>query len=295
MKTEYVLGVKVNTEIKLQDVVKEVDRLIKKEGSHLISTTNAEFVMDAQKDKSFKEIINNSALSIPDGIGVLYALYYEKLIQNMKKGFLFPVKAFIKGVWFGVTSLFVKYPLGERVSGVELMYELCDYAAKNNKTVYLLGGWAKNKLGRNISRDINVASITASKLRKKYPKLLIVGAESQFTHKIQDDTVSIKYIHNDMKVSNVNHIDLLFVAYGHPAQEKWIVRNGTAIPAKVCIGVGGTFDYISRIQKRSPQIFISLNLEWLYKLVTQPWRFTRIFKAFPTFPFTVFLYSIRKS
>ncbi len=66
------------------------------------------------------------------------------------------------------------------------------------------------------------------------------------------------------------------------------------IPAKLSVGVGGTFDYISMVKHRAPDLMIDLNLEWLYKLITQPWRIKRIISAYPIFPLRVYLSSLTK-
>jgi exopolysaccharide biosynthesis WecB/TagA/CpsF family protein len=109
-----------------------------------------------------------------------------------------------------------------------------------------------------------------------------------------DDLHTLGFMHQCMQEQHVDSIDFFFVAYGHPSQEKFIVRNMNQIPAKVSIGVGGTFDYISKIKSRSPEYLISMNLEWLYKLITQPWRFNRIIRAYPIFPLHVYLASLRQ-
>jgi N-acetylglucosaminyldiphosphoundecaprenol N-acetyl-beta-D-mannosaminyltransferase len=47
------------------------------------------------------------------------------------------------------------------------------------------------------------------------------------------------------------------------------------IPVKVMIGVGGAFDYISGTVPRAPKIFRAIGMEWLFRLVVQPWRIKR--------------------
>jgi N-acetylglucosaminyldiphosphoundecaprenol N-acetyl-beta-D-mannosaminyltransferase len=295
MKNEYILGVKVNVGITKSEVISEIVAMLDDRKCHYISTTNAEFIMDAQKDKSFKEVINMADLSIPDGIGTLFASYYVNSIKNLPHNVFYPVRSFYKGIMFGVTSLLKRYPIGERISGADLMYDICNYAETNNKNIYLLGGWPKDWLGRKESTNVDLAKKTAEMLRKKYPNLCIIGATSQFSPKEVDDNKTVDFIKQDMVKNNIDHLDILFVAYGHPSQEKWIKRNICKVPAYLALGVGGTFDYISGTQKRAPEIFIKSNLEWLYKLFTQPWRMRRILKAFPIFPFQVFLSTIKHS
>jgi N-acetylglucosaminyldiphosphoundecaprenol N-acetyl-beta-D-mannosaminyltransferase len=295
MDEKYILGVKVNKGLTMSDVLNRVQVLLSDDKCHYIATTNAEFVMEAQKDNEFKDIINCADISVPDGAGVLYAMYYSHFVSKFNKNILFPIRAFLYGIYLGFTSLTSKYQFGERISGVELMHELCKYASVHNKTVALIGGWPKDKWGRKISDVSNVAEIAASKLREEFPGLNVVSAISHFKHISEDDSATLDVLHNSMKSQGISHIDFVFVAYGHPKQEKWIVRNKCKIPAKVCMGVGGSLDYFANIQKRSPEFFINMNLEWMYKLVTQPWRIKRIVRAFPIFPFYVFLNTIKNS
>jgi len=49
------------------------------------------------------------------------------------------------------------------------------------------------------------------------------------------------------------------------------------------MGVGGAFDYLSGLTQRPPHIMRSLGLEWLYRLITQPWRIQRQGKRLPLF------------
>jgi N-acetylglucosaminyldiphosphoundecaprenol N-acetyl-beta-D-mannosaminyltransferase len=292
MITDYILGVKVNLDLSMEEVVTRVAGMLNDANTHYVSTTNAEFIMEATKDPEFKKIINAADLSIPDGAGVLYASSYLRGVARLKKGFLFPAKAFLYGVWCGLTS-FDSTKVGEKVSGVDLVYRVCEYASKNDKNVFLLGGWNKDWFGRSSKEDKEVASKAAAHLKKLYPNLKIIGATSKYTRLSKDDAPSVSFIKDCMRKENVSHIDFLFVAYGHPWQEKWIVRNSHKIPAKVSFGVGGTFDYVSQFKRRSPFLFIRMNLEWLYRIIAQPWRIKRIFTAFPLFPLHIYIESLK--
>src|SRR5690606_17087721 len=72
--------------------------------------------------------------------------------------------------------------------------------------------------------------------------------------------------------------NVLLVAFGHPAQDLWIARHRATLAAHgilVAIGVGGTFDYLSGRVPRAPRVVRRLGLEWLYRLIRQPWRWRR--------------------
>jgi N-acetylglucosaminyldiphosphoundecaprenol N-acetyl-beta-D-mannosaminyltransferase len=72
--------------------------------------------------------------------------------------------------------------------------------------------------------------------------------------------------------------DLLFVAFGSPTQEKWIDQHRAELSHTVCVGVGGAFDMFSGRTPRATETVRKLGLEWLYRLITQPWRWRRQMK-----------------
>ena len=69
--------------------------------------------------------------------------------------------------------------------------------------------------------------------------------------------------------------DLLLVAYGAPWQEKWLNANRHRLKAKVVMGVGGVFDYLTGKTKLPPELISGIGLEWLWRLVHEPWRWRR--------------------
>ena len=85
---------------------------------------------------------------------------------------------------------------------------------------------------------------------------------------------------------------VLLVAYGAPAQEYWIARNLARLQPCVAVGVGGTFDYLSGTTPRAPAWMRGAGLEWLYRLVRQPWRWRRQL-ALPLFVYLVLRDSVR--
>lgn len=69
--------------------------------------------------------------------------------------------------------------------------------------------------------------------------------------------------------------DVLLVAMGNPLQELFIYRHGASIGAKLCIGVGGLFDFTSGKIKRAPLWIRRLRCEWVYRLAIEPRRMWR--------------------
>lgn len=287
-------GVKIDFDINRDQILERIGHIILSDRCSYICTVNAEFIVDAQKDSEFKDILNRADISAPDGVGVVIAYTYEKKVQQLTKNILFPVISFIYGICIGIDILI--HPLKYRkqlVKGSELMYDICDFASKNGYSVFFLGGMRRDVLGRKNMKKGDLASDVAYEMKKMCPNLSIVGASSKYVHAEADDDRTLSYVHKCMKYHNKEHIDILFVAYGHINQEKWIKRNMYKIPAKVSIGVGGAFDYVFDRKRCVLEMFRMLNLETFYRLLTQFWRIGRIVIACLVFPLFVYISALR--
>ncbi|SNX54520.1 WecB/TagA/CpsF family glycosyltransferase [Thermoanaerobacterium sp. RBIITD] len=166
-----------------------------------------------------------------------------------------------------------KEDLPERVAGFDLMMELIKIASLKKQKIYLLG--AKS----DVVKDAYLNLI------KKYPEIDIVGFHDGY---FKDDDE--EELVNDI---NEKKADLLFVALGAPKQEKWIYKMKDRLNVKVAIGVGGSFDVIAGKVERAPEMYRKLGLEWLYRLLKEPWRYKRMM-ALPKFAIKV-LFSKKQS
>lgn len=88
--------------------------------------------------------------------------------------------------------------------------------------------------------------------------------------------------------------DVVCVAYGAPAQELWIYRNLSRLPAAVAMGVGGAYDFLAGRKLRAPKAMQRMGLEWLYRLYREPWRIWRML-AIPRFMILVLLKGQKKA
>lgn len=146
--------------------------------------------------------------------------------------------------------------LHERVTGVDLCDRLAKQASEKGWRVYLLGAGP------------GVAQQAALNLQKQYPKLKVAGANGA-----DPDPISANDIKNDIISAKP---DILLVAYGSPTQELWIQEHRKQLDPLVTIGVGGSFDFIAGSAKRAPKLVQKIGLEWLWRLILQPWRIKRI-------------------
>jgi N-acetylglucosaminyldiphosphoundecaprenol N-acetyl-beta-D-mannosaminyltransferase len=140
-----------------------------------------------------------------------------------------------------------------RVAGADLVPRLMGRAAAEGLRVFFLGG------------EHGAAFEASRRLEARYPGLEVAVMEPPRAPLEQMDDVSI--------LSQIEAVrpHILLVAFGHPKQEKWIYRNRHSLPL-VSIGVGCCFDLIAGRQSRAPRWVRALNMEWGYRLVSEPHR-----------------------
>lgn len=236
----------------------------------IIFTPNPEIISFALKHPWFKEIVTSAQINIADGWGIVWALkrFYQIKIS--------------------------------KISGVDLMNQICQLANKNAFIIGLIGG-----------RD-NLALNVKECLSRKYPGLKVeVLEEPEITLRIKNKEFRIKnrknindltsyflildskkkpiktedYFRNLVKEIGGRKIDILFVALGFPKQE-WFIKmirnqlsNARDQQPIVLMAVGGTFDYLAGRVKRAPEWMRTRGIEWIYRLVNQPWRLPRQLKG----------------
>jgi N-acetylglucosaminyldiphosphoundecaprenol N-acetyl-beta-D-mannosaminyltransferase len=261
----------LNTKIDLitrKKLVSTLASFIEDGQKHHIVTTNPEFILEACVNVSFHNVINTSALSLPDGIGVVVALdYLQKSLSTAR--IFHRYVAYIHSV---IAVLFLHKEVVidgvtvERIPGVDLIWLLMQQDWMKGRKVYLLGG-----------RD-SVADLAAQRLHELNPAIHFKSSPGHTDIRAVSDTRSAE---NQALIADINSFapDILLVAYGHPWQDLWIDQYTQRLSYRIAVGVGGSFDYISHKIKRAPLWMQNLGLEWLYRLVTHPRRYRRIFNA----------------
>lgn len=144
----------------------------------------------------------------------------------------------------------------ERITGVDISEFLLNEANKNKKSIYLFG--AKEE----------VISKLIEKIKSNYPNINILGYSDGY---VKNKDKVMKEIINKKP-------DICMIALGVPNQELLINKYIDKVDKGIYIGVGGTFDVLSGCKKRAPQLFIKLNLEWLYRIICEPKRIGRFIK-----------------
>lgn len=167
------------------------------------------------------------------------------------------------GIGLIYASKIKKRELPERVTGFDLSVKMLKLASKEGYSIFLLGG----KEG--------VAKEAEEKISERFPKIKIAGSHHGY---FKGAHIGFSGHEEEKKVIeeiNNSNADILFVGFGAPRQEKWIHSNKDKLKCKVIIGNGGTIDILAGRVKRAPLIYQRLGLEWLYRLVKEPWRIKR--------------------
>jgi N-acetylglucosaminyldiphosphoundecaprenol N-acetyl-beta-D-mannosaminyltransferase len=141
------------------------------------------------------------------------------------------------------------------VTGTDLIPPLAALCAKQGFRLFLLGA------------EPGVAAELAAHLRTEHPGLAVAAHAGSPDPLADEETVTQIRAHR---------AQVLLVAFGAPNQELWIDRLKNRLGVAVGIGVGGAFDYLTGRVPRAPMWMRSAGLEWLYRLLHQPWRVRRM-------------------
>jgi len=235
MRSIDVLGIRVD-DVTIDEALDFVASSIAARAPCQIATVNPEFVMAAQSDAVFRDVLGQTALNLPDGVGVVWA------------------------------ARRLGHPLRARVAGVDVVERVAQRAGREGWRIYLLGA------GEGVAQKV------AEAWRSRYPGIDVVGIYAGSPRRDEEDQI--------VERVRAARPDVLFVAYGAPAQDIWIARNRERLNVPVAMGVGGAFDFIAGVTRRAPRWMQRSGLEWLHRLIRQPWRWRRM-RALPRFAWQI--------
>jgi len=233
-----------------QETIQKIEEFIVSKKAHQIVTPDTLAVLRARKNPEYHAILKSADLVTPDGAGILWA----------------------------ATTL--NYPLPERVTGIDIIHNICRLATKKCYSLYLLGSYP------------GVAGEAALNLTKKYPGIKIVGTHHGYfncrDHENSENCENVKNGNSDKNkeeeeiIAEIreNRPDILLVGMGVPKQEKWISKNLDKLDVPVCMGVGGSFDVLSGRIPRAPLWMQRHGMEWIYRSIKQPNRAFRTLALF---------------
>ena len=192
--------------------------------SRVVCAANVHMLMEAHWDPTFARVLHSADLVTPDGMPLVWTL---NLLRRKAH---------------------------DRVTGTDIMRELCRRASQSDTQVYFLG------------TDASTLDKIRQRLRQEFPDLKIAGMEP-----LPFRALTAAEDRQVVQTINESQAGILFVALGCPKQEIWMHHHKDQIQA-VMVGVGGAFPMYAGIKKRAPQWIQDSGLEWFYRLAQEPGR-----------------------
>lgn len=231
--TNQLLGIKID-KTTLSGSLDLIGQWLTEKPQHYVVTPNVEMIIASQQDKYFAQALNGSDLAIPDSARIGWGLQEQAqkgLIMKLIYWpfFLFPT--LMPGNDFPITT------------GTDLMENLIKLSSEKGFRVGLLGGVK------------NVAIALSERLKAQNPDLKVefiqenlqVDQNGDHTFFEMENLIGFKQNQaiSDAKEQDFyqnldsRNLDILFVAFGHTKQEKWMLKNLKKTNVKVMLGVGG--------------------------------------------------------
>lgn len=225
MKKQVLLNAYVNN-INMKEAVYAIEDMVINRKKSYVVAVNVDVLIKLENDQYLRKIVNDATMTLVDGQPLVW-------ISHLKKN---PVKA--------------------KVSGSDLVPQLCAISANKGYSIFIIGG------------ADGVADQAKKNLEKLYPGIHIVGTYApQFGFEKSD--TELKKINTLISEAKP---DLLIACLGCPKQEKWIYENYHKYDATVSICAGATVDFLAGNIKRAPKWMSAGGLEWLYRMIQDPKR-----------------------
>lgn len=242
-----IFGVQLHRLPSLADVRAACEGFLDAGGTHCVFTPNPEILLYARKHVDYAAVLNEADLALPDGIGIVLV---DVLRGHRRHGGL------------------------RKWAGIDVADLILRLAARRSARVMFLGG-----------RD-GIVDRAAARWRAEIAGLDVVTAADDVP--FGDDGAPVHSQDEAALEERIRESEpaVIFVSIGHPKQERWIDNHRGAIPsARILMGVGGALDMWGGRFSRAPGWLRSIGLEWLWRLVQEPTRLPRVFRATIEFPF----------
>jgi N-acetylglucosaminyldiphosphoundecaprenol N-acetyl-beta-D-mannosaminyltransferase len=157
------------------------------------------------------------------------------------------------GVLLGAKFMGCCVDSGNRMTCPDYIEDLALTCERENVSLFLLAG------------EPGTVDKAITKLKIVAPNLKVKGHHGYFDKSGQENEIVIQKI-NKFKP------DILYIGFGMPLQEDWVLRNIDQIDAKVFLPLGACLDFYTGNVYRGPRWMTNYGLEWLTRLVTEPGR-----------------------
>lgn len=223
------------------DVVAHVAAALDRGDGGWIVTPNVDILRQARRYPHAQALVAQASLVLADGMPLVWA---SRLAARRGHGPRLP----------------------ERVAGSDLIWSLSAMAARDGRSIYLLGG------APGVNGGLSVPERAAEVLATRHPGLRLAGADSP-PYGFDSTAGGIADAIAPVKAAKP---DLVFVGLGFPRQERLIAQLVGELPGSWFIGCGASIAFVAGEVRRAPIWMRRAGLEWLHRLATEPRRlFTR--------------------
>lgn len=188
-----------------------------------------------------------------------YNIYLTEENEKLKKAMLIADLIFPDGtgIWIASWALMRK-GFRHRFNFTDIAEEFLKICVEQKWKLYLLG---------STDRTLQKAK---QKVMLNYPELHISGFRNGFSDILRKDLIA---------EINCCKPDILMVGMGSPKQEIWIYENFKSLRCNIVISVGDVFSLYAGEKIRGPKIFQNMCLEWLIRLISNPFRYSKRYIA----------------
>jgi N-acetylglucosaminyldiphosphoundecaprenol N-acetyl-beta-D-mannosaminyltransferase len=157
------------------------------------------------------------------------------------------------GVLLGARLLGYSVQSVHRMTAPDFIEDLALACEKQNASLFLLAG------------EPGVVDKAITKFKAIAPNLRIQGHHGYFDKSGEE---------NDAVIQKINAFkpDILYVGFGMPLQERWILDNLDKVETRVFLPLGACLDFYTNTVSRGPRWLTNSGFEWLTRLITQPSR-----------------------
>jgi UDP-N-acetyl-D-mannosaminuronic acid transferase (WecB/TagA/CpsF family)/8-oxo-dGTP pyrophosphatase MutT (NUDIX family) len=318
---QHLLGVKTNT-VGKKFLAKEIPNL-KSRAKKTLYFLYSEFYLRANRNPFYQQALNNADYLTTDGRGAMWAQskilevsFGSRIYKNLflKTPGIIRMPAFlvllclqlglniVSGVWYFLIKKNSSKSQDKLVLGRDYVYDILSFANQNSWKVQIIAGAKPDKKSKLEAR-----------LNELYPQIKLNTWTSNPDSSLMKDqakwyehTEQDKYC-DDLTTDNLLDLfpeltkaklaiqdfepDILLVALGGGSgkQEFFVnyLKNDPQVSFRLATGIGAALDHLGTgaEQKKPPEGFQKLGLEWLYRFIFFPYRRKRIVDSILTFWF----------
>jgi N-acetylglucosaminyldiphosphoundecaprenol N-acetyl-beta-D-mannosaminyltransferase len=224
----YLRGIRIHAITEVQSVRYVLDNLADGHGGWVV-TPNLDHLRRLSADRKLRALYSHATLVVPDGMPLIWA-------------------ARLQGT-----------PLPERVAGSSLITSLSAEAAREGRSIFLLGG------------DPGTADGAAKVLRGTFPGITIAGTHCPPLG-FEKDPSRLQEVIDLLQEARP---DIVYVALGSPKQEWLIGQLKGYLPRAWWLGIGISFSFVSGHVRRAPHWMQRAGLEWVHRLCQEPRRLAK--------------------